>query len=93
LWRYRRLLCKYFEKYIAEDISITQAVKLARSTVAWIVYYENIYNEPATLTRNLLRKRTDSAVGTIATSMSLSPSLIPRRPGNALQTSDGNSTT
>lgn len=44
LWRYRRLLCKYFEKYIADDISITQAVELSRSTVAWIVYYENFKN-------------------------------------------------
>lgn len=44
LWRYRRLLCKYFKKYVAEDISICQAVKLSRMTVAWIVYYEGFRN-------------------------------------------------
>lgn len=42
LRRYRRLLCKYFKKYVAEDISISLAVELSRTTVAWIVYYESL---------------------------------------------------
>lgn len=42
LWRYRRLLCKYFDKYAAEDISIGDAAELSRITVAWIVHYEDL---------------------------------------------------
>lgn len=41
LWRYRRMLCKYFNKYVAKDMSITQAEALTRITVAWIVYYKD----------------------------------------------------
>lgn len=41
LWRYRRMLCKYFNKYVAEGMSISQAEELTRKTVAWIVYYKN----------------------------------------------------